>query len=200
MVGLPDERWGQDVVAFVRRGAGIDADDAGRPLPHLRPRQLQAPAPIRLRGRDPEIAGRQDPAPQAAWPANTGWSRNPRSAPEPRPRRKRRGMTTEAPIPIPRSANLDGFRVEIDADARARRHRPRPPADEHHLDAAARPASRRLRGARRGRRACASSCCAREGEHFSSRRQHQRLPRGLARSTSPSWPGTSPRRRAATSR
>ena len=45
--------------------------------------------------------------------------------------------------------------------ARARRRHPRPAAAQRRLDAAARPAPAGVRGARRGRRACASSCCAR---------------------------------------
>jgi 2-furoate---CoA ligase len=47
--GLQDERWGQRVVAFVKRSGDTRRPDARRPLPQLRPAELQASARIRVR-------------------------------------------------------------------------------------------------------------------------------------------------------
>ena len=62
VAGLPDERLGQKVTAFVtRRGAG----GRGRPrrlLQGVRARRLQAPPRVRVRALDPEIPGGEDPA------------------------------------------------------------------------------------------------------------------------------------------
>ena len=65
VAGLPDERWGQRITAFVKRGGAIEADalDAwcrGSSLAgYKRPREH-----VFCR-RNPEIAGRQDLAPPA---------------------------------------------------------------------------------------------------------------------------------------
>jgi 2-furoate---CoA ligase len=65
VVGLSDERWGQRITAFVKRGGAIEADalDAwcrGSSLAgYKRPREY-----VFCR-RNPEIAGRQDLAPPA---------------------------------------------------------------------------------------------------------------------------------------
>ena len=65
VAGLPDERWGQRVVAFIKRRGPVDAAALDAWCRDVRPRQFQAAARLRLRRRDPEIAGRQDPAPHA---------------------------------------------------------------------------------------------------------------------------------------
>ena len=65
VVGLPDERWGKIVAAFIKRRAPVEADDLDQFCRTLRPRQFQAPAPLRVRRGHPEIAGRQAAAPQA---------------------------------------------------------------------------------------------------------------------------------------
>ena len=47
VAGLPDERWGKIVCAFIKPRAAVEADDARRLLPPVRARQFQAPAPLR---------------------------------------------------------------------------------------------------------------------------------------------------------
>ena len=64
VVGLPDERWGKVVTAFIKCRAAVGA---GRPrcvLPLVRPRRFQAAAALRLRRRNSQIAGRQAVAPE----------------------------------------------------------------------------------------------------------------------------------------
>ena len=46
VVGLPDERWGKIVTAFVKRRAPVEAGCARCLLPRVRARQLQTPAPL----------------------------------------------------------------------------------------------------------------------------------------------------------
>ena len=65
VVGLPDERWGKIVAAFVKRSAPVAPDELDQFCRDLRPRQFQAAAPLRVRRGDPEIAGRQAAAPHA---------------------------------------------------------------------------------------------------------------------------------------
>ena len=65
VVGLPDERWGKVVAAFIKRRRAVEARRTRRVLPQLRPGQFQAAAPLRFRRRDSKIAGRQAAAPQA---------------------------------------------------------------------------------------------------------------------------------------
>ncbi len=65
VAGVKDERWGQRVVAFIKRREYVDSECARCMVPRVRPRQLQAPARLRVRRRHSEVAGRQDPAPQA---------------------------------------------------------------------------------------------------------------------------------------
>ena len=65
VVGLPDERWGKIVAAFIKRRAPVERRGAGRALPQVGPREFQAAAPLRLRRGHSEIARRQAPAPQA---------------------------------------------------------------------------------------------------------------------------------------
>ena len=108
VVGLPDERWGKIVTAFVkRRGAGRTGC-ARCLLPRLRARQFQAPAPLCVCRDNPEIAGRQAVAAQA---------RRRRIRSRARPQLHKQGtvrMTASARFADPRLAALDGFRVEID--------------------------------------------------------------------------------------
>src|SRR5262249_49349110 len=78
-------------------------------LPRLGPRQPQAPAPLRVRRSDPEIASRQAVAAQAQGRrvrSRTRWRRG-----TPRGRRRMTPLT----FADSRLATLDGFRVEIDA-------------------------------------------------------------------------------------
>ena len=65
VVGLPDERWGKIVTAFVKPPRRDRGRRARRVLPHFRPRRFQAAAALYLRRGHPEIAGRQAVAPQA---------------------------------------------------------------------------------------------------------------------------------------
>ncbi len=77
VVGEPDERWGERVVAFVVRGIPRpDRGDARPALPRVPgSRELQAPAADRLRERDPEDGLGQDPSPTPAGGARHGGSR-----------------------------------------------------------------------------------------------------------------------------
>ena len=69
VAGLPDDRLGQRITAFVtrraeagrRRGRGR----ARRVLQGVRARRLQAPARVRVRALDPEVPGGEDPAADA---------------------------------------------------------------------------------------------------------------------------------------
>ena len=65
VVGLPDERWGKVVTAFIKRTRRGRARASRPALPRFRPRQLQAAAPLCVRRDHPEIAGRQAAAPPA---------------------------------------------------------------------------------------------------------------------------------------
>ena len=65
VAGLPHERWGKIVCAFVKRRAAVEADELDAFCRKLRSVRFQAPAPLRIRRRDPEISGRQAFAPQA---------------------------------------------------------------------------------------------------------------------------------------
>ena len=65
VAGLPDERWGKIVCAFVKRRAAVRAGGARRLLPQLRPGQFQASAPLRVRRGNSQIAGRQAVAAKA---------------------------------------------------------------------------------------------------------------------------------------
>ena len=108
VVGLPDERWGKIVTAFIKRSAAVEHEDARPVLPRLGPRQLQAAAPLCVRRGHPEIAGRQAVAP----PAGGG-----RIPDRNKTRRAHKEPLHESPAVFddPRLAALDGFRVEIDA-------------------------------------------------------------------------------------
>ena len=64
VAGVKDERWGQRVVAFIKRRDYVDAASARRLVPRVGSRQFQASARLCFRRRDSEVAGRQDPAPQ----------------------------------------------------------------------------------------------------------------------------------------
>jgi len=59
VVGIVDERWGQDRRRLRQAQQARIRRRSGAVLPHLGPRQFQAAAPLRLRRRHPEIAGRQ---------------------------------------------------------------------------------------------------------------------------------------------
>ena len=63
--GLPDERWGKVVTAFIKRNARGRARASRPALPRVRARRLQAAAPLCVRRDHPEIAGRQAAAPPA---------------------------------------------------------------------------------------------------------------------------------------
>ncbi len=65
VVGLPDERWGKIVAAFIKPLRGDRGRRARRVLPLLGSRRFQAAAALYLRRGHPEIAGRQAIAPQA---------------------------------------------------------------------------------------------------------------------------------------
>ena len=62
VAGLPDERLGQRITAFVTRRAGGGRRRARRLLQDIRARRLQAPPGVRVRALDPEVAGGEDPA------------------------------------------------------------------------------------------------------------------------------------------
>ena len=86
----------------------------------------------------------------------------------------RKHMTDRRPTPCQTLGSPSSTAsVEID-EARARRHHPRPAAAQRGVDAAARPAARCVRGARRGS-ARARDRAARRGRAFLQRRQHQGL-------------------------
>ena len=76
VVGLPDERWGKIVAAFVKRRHPVSQDDLDQFCRDLGARQLQAAAPLRVRRGHPEIAGRQALAPQAGGGRIRGGTRN----------------------------------------------------------------------------------------------------------------------------
>ena len=101
VVGLPDERWGKIVTAFVKRRGAVEPDELDAFCRASGLAEFQAPAPLRLRHRNSEIAGRQTAAPQARRRRIRT-----RLAPE------RNGRMTE--FSDPRLQTLDGFRVEID--------------------------------------------------------------------------------------
>ena len=65
VVGLPDERWGKVVTAFIKRTAAVEHEHLDQHCRDCGPRQLQAAAPLCLRRDHPEIAGRQAVAPPA---------------------------------------------------------------------------------------------------------------------------------------
>ena len=93
---------------------GGRARRARRVLPHVGPRQLQAPAPLHFRRRDSEIAGRQTPAPQAHCRRVLDRARRRPAAPSRRPPARNSRMTVFSD-PRLQEQKLDGFRVEIDA-------------------------------------------------------------------------------------
>jgi 2-furoate---CoA ligase len=62
VVGIADEKWGQDRRRLRQTQQARFRRRAGAVLPQLRARQFQASAPLRLRRRYPEIAGRQTAA------------------------------------------------------------------------------------------------------------------------------------------
>ena len=107
VVGLPDERWGQVVTAFIKRRAAGSMRANSTAGAAIEPRRFQAAARLCLCRRDPEIAGRQDPAPPAG-----------RRRLRPRVKehaRQPEGNNMPAPPLRPPPCKLDGFRVEIDA-------------------------------------------------------------------------------------
>ena len=130
VVGLPDERWGKVVAAFVRRATKVDAEALDTHCRVVRPRQLQAAAPLRVRRRDSEIPGRQAVAPQTGrggvcrrgeWRiANGEWKiegATPFATRYSLFASLRNGEIQQMPLMTftdPRLAALDGFRVEID--------------------------------------------------------------------------------------
>ena len=65
VAGLPDERWGKIVAAFVKRRAMVGPEELDAHCRDVGPRQLQAAAPLRVRRGHSEIAGRQAAAAQA---------------------------------------------------------------------------------------------------------------------------------------
>ena len=65
VAGLPHERWGKIVCAFVKRRAAVEAGELDAFCRNSASVRFQAPAPLRVRRRDPEISGRQAFAPQA---------------------------------------------------------------------------------------------------------------------------------------
>ena len=106
VVGLPDERWGKVVTAFIKRRRAGGRGRARPLLPHLRAGQFQAAAALRLRHRNPEIPGRQTAAPQAG-----------RRRFRDRRRNRNRSINMSDGFNDPRLPTLDGFGVEIDAAA-----------------------------------------------------------------------------------
>ena len=193
VVGLPDERWGKIVTAFVKRSAPVEHERSRPALPRLGPRQLQAAAPLCVRRDHPEIAGRQAVAPHA------GGRRIRAGTNRPPPLTRNRRMSSAAVFDDPRLAALDGFRVEIDeARERADVILDRPPLnvvsmpqrDQLRLVFESLDENSRVRDHRAARRSASISPAA-----ATSRASWRR-----ARKRSPSSPGTSPRRRAARSR
>ena len=65
VVGLPDERWGKIVAAFVKRRAPVAAGELDQFAAPPGLANFKRPRRYRLRRRHPEIAGRQAAAPQA---------------------------------------------------------------------------------------------------------------------------------------
>ena len=191
VVGLPDERWGKIVAAFVKRRArssprNSTSSAATSGLANFkRPRRyvfVEAipKSPVGKLLRRMLVAGEYEPERQAL-----------RAHKEPL-------HEPAAVFADPRLAALDGFRVEIDpAHERADVILDRPP-----LNVVSMPQRDQLRlvfEAWTRTRACASSCCARWASispaAATSRASWRRRPR-----PSPSLPGTSRRRRAAPSR
>ncbi len=168
VVGLPDERWGKIVTAFIKRRARSRSRRSRRLLPQFRPRQLQAAAPLRLCRRDSEIAGRKTASPQA----------------------RRRRISNLAPLATrncrmsefsdPRLQKLDGFRVEIDA-ARERADivLDRPPLNV--IEMAQRDQLRLVFEALDEDARVRVIVLRRQGRAFFLRRQYRRLPCGVAR-------------------
>ena len=192
VVGLPDERWGKVVTAFIKRSAAVEHEQLDQHCRDVGPCQLQAAAALCVRRDDPEIAGRQAVAPAAG-------GRRIRAGTNRSPLTRNRRMSTAAVFDDPRLAALDGFRVEIDeARERADVILDRPPLnvvsmpqrDQLRLVFESLDENSRVRDHR----------AARHRRAFLQRRQHQGLPGGARRRPCPSSPGTSRRRRAAPSR
>ena len=104
VVGLPDERWGKIVAAFIKRRVRRVRCGTRSVLPHLRARQFQAAATLCFRQRNPEIAGRKTPAPQAGRRGIPGRGRT---------ACKRQRSMTVMTFNDPRLAKLNGFSVEL---------------------------------------------------------------------------------------
>ena len=177
MVGLPDERWGKIVAAFIKRRHAVSQRRSRSVLPDVGPRQFQAAAPLRLRRR--RFRNRRSASCLRRMLVAGEYEAE--SAIDHLQSRKKR-MTAMNPMTFsdPRLADARRLPRRGRRGARARRHRPRPAAVQHRLDAAARPAAPGVRGARRGR-ARARHRAARGRRAFLQRRQHQGLPRGVAR-------------------
>ena len=154
VVGLAGRALGQDRRRLRQAPRRCRPSRTRSVLPHLGSRQLQAPAPLFVRARDPEIAGRASSLRrklvageyelESAPPLARQWNRmhDDHDFVRPTPRRTRR---------LPRR---DRCR------ARARRYHPRPAAVQHHRDAAARSACGWCSRRSTRTRAYASSCCA----------------------------------------
>ena len=109
VVGLPDERWGKIVAAFIRRRGAVEAAELDAFCRSSGLAGLQAPAPLRLRRRDSKITGGETSAPQACGRRICRRTRLTRRPPA------RNGRMTAFSDPRLQHQKLDGFRVEIDA-------------------------------------------------------------------------------------
>ena len=192
VVGLPDERWGKIVTAFIKRNATVDARRSSTGIAATsglanfkRPRRYVfvetiPKSPVGKLLRRMLVAGEYE-----LELTTSTLARN-------------RCMSSAATFTDPRLATLDGFRVEIDeARERADIILDRPP-----LNVISMPQRDQLRlvfeSLDENSRVRVIVLRA-IGEHFSIGRQHQGLSGGDGRRPSPSSPGTSPRRRAARS-
>ena len=107
VVGLADERWGKIVAAFVKRGAAVAPDELDQHLPHVRPRQLQAAAPLRVRRR-PSRNRRSASCCAASWSrANTNPNKEPPHECRPSPIRASRRSTASASRSMPARERAD---------------------------------------------------------------------------------------------
>ena len=169
VVGLPDERWGKIVAAFIKRRQPSSADEldafcrSSGLANFKRPRRYVFVAeipksPVGKLLRRKLVAGEYEPASAVSATRNAPHDRVFRSAPAKARRLSRRDRCR----------------------ARARRYHSRPAAAQCHRDGAARSASPRLRGARRG---CerARDRAARRRRAFFLRRQYRGLSCGVAR-------------------
>jgi 2-furoate---CoA ligase len=183
VAGLPDERWGKIVCAFVKRRAAVepaelDAYCRSSGLANFkRPRRYEFVAEIPKSLRSASFCGESSlPAtigPSAAPPTTTARARNKDDLYE---------HAQFFPDDLCRCAAYSPRRLprRDRSGAGTGRRDPRPAAAERHRNAAARPVAACVRGSRRGR-ACPRDRPTRYRRSFLQWRQHQGLPGSFPR-------------------